>query len=120
MDLHQDRYENVTQVQLLENGYYSDENIDTFRVNMMNCIMNIVKLFHPVNQYLYIPGNHGCEDNVKFWIETRKEVASKKISIEDIWQTMVDKCDSSKKKLPKNVGSEVSMEQSCTSNNFIN
>ena len=59
--------------------------------------MHILKVFHPTNEYLYIPDDHDCEDNTNIWIQTTKEVDSKHISIKDIWETMIDKCISAKK-----------------------
>ena len=75
----------------VEEGNISDENIDVFKCNMMNCIMNILKVFHPTNDYLYIPDDHNCEDNTDIWIQTRKEVESNRISVKDIWKIMIEK-----------------------------
>ena len=58
--VHQDRYKGIKRVKGVEEGDISDENIAVFKINMMNCIMNILKVFHPTNEYLYIPNDHDC------------------------------------------------------------
>ena len=116
LDIHQDTYKNIAKVKGSDKGDIDDKSIDLFKVNMMNCIMNILMLFHPNNHYLYIPGDHDCDDNPDFWIQTRKEVSSSSdLLIKDLWKTMFDKCQSAKNKLPKNVGSKVSIKETCTS-----
>ena len=61
IDMHQAKYNSIFRVEGAQNGDLDDEVIATFKINMVNCIMNIVKLLHPKNEYLYIPDDHDCD-----------------------------------------------------------
>ena len=83
LDLRQERYISIFRLDGVHDGRLEDENIVTFKIIMVKCIMNIIKLIHPKNEYLYIPEGHDCDDNIDIWIQTRKEFQSNSIGLMD-------------------------------------